>query len=213
MDPSRIIAGLVARGLPVHVAQGIAANMAAESRLNPGINELAPLVPGSRGGFGLNQWTGPRRRDLEAAAQARGVSVDDLDFQLDYTMEELRGPESRAMQALQGARTAEEAARIYSDTFLRPGIPHMDRRVGYAQQFAGMGGNAAPAPSYGQQGAQQPQQPANALAAVMAQRPQQPERPSNALAALDPAAFMARPFAAPVQGFATRPYLSGRSQT
>jgi hypothetical protein len=138
-NESRILLGLMARGAPPHIAQGIVANMIAESRLDPGINEIAPLVKGSRGGFGLNQWTGPRRRALEAAAKARGVSVDDLDFQLDYTMEELRGPESKAMAALQGARTAEEAARIYSERFLRPGIPHLDKRLGHARRLAGQG--------------------------------------------------------------------------
>jgi hypothetical protein len=136
-DPNQIIAGLIERGMAPHIAQGVAANMMAESRLDTGINEIAPLVPESRGGFGLNQWTGPRRTALEAAAEARGVPVDDLGFQLDYTMEELGGAESRAMQALQGATTAEEAARIYSEQFLRPGIPHMDRRLAYARQFAG----------------------------------------------------------------------------
>ena len=50
-----IIAGLVARGMPLHIAQGVVANMKAESGLQPGINEIAPVVPGSRGGFGLNQ--------------------------------------------------------------------------------------------------------------------------------------------------------------
>jgi len=200
LDPSAIISGLVARGLPLHVAQGIAANMAAESRLDTRINEQRPLVPGSRGGFGLNQWTGPRRRAIEAAAVARGVPVDDLDFQLDYTLEELNGPEARAFAALQGATTAEEAARIYSEQFLRPGIPHMDRRLAYAREFAGMppapasGGTGAP--TYA--GAPAPtgggQDPAlNALAAAMQQQPQQPRRPENALAALDPRAFMQAP--------------------
>ena len=58
----QIIAGLMARGLSEAQAKGVVANMIAESRLDPGINEIAPLVPGSRGGYGLNQWTGPRRR-------------------------------------------------------------------------------------------------------------------------------------------------------
>lgn len=134
-----VIQGLVQRGVPLHIAQGIAANMIAESRLDPGINEIAPLVPGSRGGFGLNQWTGPRRRALEAAADQRGVPVNDLDFQLDYTMEELQGTENRAWQALQGASNAEEAARLYSERFLRPGIPHLDARLAHARRIAGGG--------------------------------------------------------------------------
>ena len=135
---SRIYQGLVQRGMPDHVARGAIANKIAESRLDPGINEANPIVPGSRGGFGLNQWTGPRRRAYEAFAQQRGVPVDDLDTQLDFTMHEMEGPESAAWKALLGTQTAEEAARVYSDRFLRPGIPHMDRRLAEARRLVGV---------------------------------------------------------------------------
>jgi hypothetical protein len=133
-----ILAGLVARGMPLHIAQGVVANMKAESNLQPGINEIAPVVPGSRGGFGLNQWTGPRRVAYEQFAANRGAPLDDLQTQLDFTMYELQGPERSAYEALQGAQDPLEAARIYSERFLRPGIPNMDKRLGYAAEIAGM---------------------------------------------------------------------------
>lgn len=169
MSQLAIVQGLMERGLPYHVALGIAGNMAVESGYRTDINEIAPLVEGSRGGFGLNQWTGPRRRALEAAAQARGVPVDDLGFQLDYTIEELYGPERNAFNALRQTQTPEEAARVYSEQFLRPGIPHMDRRIAETNALAGMMPN-------------QPQQQ-NALA----QRG--PQLTTNAL---DPRDFMSR---------------------
>lgn len=134
----QIIQGLLARGIPLPVAQGIVANMIAESGLNPGINEAAPVVAGSRGGYGLNQWTGPRRRQYEAFAAERGVSPDDLNAQLDFTVYELQGPEKAAWSALQGAGDAETAARIYSERFLRPGMPHMDKRLSEARRVAGL---------------------------------------------------------------------------
>jgi len=133
-----IIAGLLARGVSLPVAQGIVANMKAESNLQPGINEIAPVVPGSRGGFGLNQWTGPRRVAYEQFAAERGAPLDDLQTQLDFTMYELQGPEKAAYAALQGVQDPLEAARIYSERFLRPGIPNMDKRLGYAADIAGM---------------------------------------------------------------------------
>ena len=40
--------GLISRGLPDHVADGFVMNFQDESGLNPGINEAAPVVPGSR---------------------------------------------------------------------------------------------------------------------------------------------------------------------
>ncbi len=44
-------------------------NFKDESGLDPGINEANPIVPGSRGGYGLYQLTGPRRKAYEAFAQ------------------------------------------------------------------------------------------------------------------------------------------------
>lgn len=132
-----VIQGLMARGIPQHIAIGIAANMIAESGLNPGINEIAPIVPGSRGGYGLNQWTGPRRRAYEAFAGERGAALDDLNAQLDFTLYELNGPEARAWQAIQQAKDPTEAARLYSELFLRPGIPNMDKRLKEAARLAG----------------------------------------------------------------------------
>lgn len=209
---AQIISGLMARGVPLHVAQGIVANMIAESRLRTDINEAAPLVPGSRGGFGLNQWTGPRRRALEAAAQERGVPVNDLDFQLDYTMEELQGPERRAWTALQGASNAEEAARIYSERFLRPGIPHLQNRLAHARRIAGMGnppagpvgtGNTANAmPAMTEPPAPPPQAPQNAMAGLTNDQPEY--RSPIQMAELDPRAFEARMM--PVQPTEYRPH-------
>ena len=131
-----IYQGLRARGLSDAAAKGIIANMIAESNLNPGINEIAPLVPGSRGGFGLIQWTGPRRRALEAEAQRRGVSVNNLDFQLDYLIIELEGPERRSYNNILRTDDPVEAARIFSDQNLRPGIPNMPKRLSEARRLA-----------------------------------------------------------------------------
>ncbi|MGB1215746.1 MAG: phage tail tip lysozyme, partial [Pikeienuella sp.] len=108
IDPRQIIAGLVARGVPQHAAVALAGNMAVESRYDPGINEAAPVVPGSRGGFGLIQWTGPRRRQLEAYA---GSNLADMDTQLDFLVHELNTSEARARDAIYGASNAEDAAR------------------------------------------------------------------------------------------------------
>ena len=44
-------------------------------------------------------------------------------------MWELQNTEAAASGKLMGAETAQDAARIYSESFLRPGVPHMDRRL------------------------------------------------------------------------------------
>lgn len=128
--------GLIARGLSDSTAKGIIANMIAESNLNPGINEISPIVPGSRGGFGLIQWTGPRRRALEAEAQRQGVPVSNLDFQLDYLVTELQGPERRSYNNMLRTNDPVEAARIFSEQNLRPGIPRIEKRLAEARRLA-----------------------------------------------------------------------------
>ncbi len=124
-----IKAGLVKRGLPEHVADGFLMNFQDESGLNPGINEKAPLVPGSRGGFGLYQLTGPRRVAYEKFAADRGVAPSDTDAQLDFMMTELQGPEVKAAQSIMGSKDAGSAAAAIARDFLRPSKEHLDRRV------------------------------------------------------------------------------------
>ena len=189
VDPQQIIQGLIARGVPPAAAVGMAGNIAVESGFNPGINEIAPLVPGSRGGFGLIQWTGPRRRELEAFA---GDRVADLDTQLDFLVQELNTTERGARDAIYSAPDPETAARLVSDKFLRPGIPHLDRRIAETRKLAQAVGNEAmdaldlprnapaqptygPAASNGYQGGMTPQM-----------TPVAPQPPQNALATIQP---------------------------
>jgi|GEM_PF-3475408 len=125
---SEIAAGLVKRGLPQHVADAFVMNMKDESGLNPGINEANPVVPGSRGGFGLYQLTGPRRRAYEAYAAQNGASPDSVDAQLDFMMSELQGPERSAYDAIMAAPDTGSAAAAIVNKFLRPAEQHRASR-------------------------------------------------------------------------------------
>lgn len=120
-DPrANVMQGLLARGFPQHVAEGIANEINRESGFDPTINEINPTVPGSRGGFGLFQHTGPRRVELEAFAQAGGIPVGTNDAQLDFFQQELDTTETRTRDALAQTTTAEEAADVFKRLFLRP---------------------------------------------------------------------------------------------
>lgn len=124
----KIRQGLIQRGIPEHVADAFILNARDESGLRTDINEIAPLVPGSRGGFGLMQWTGPRRRALEAFAAQRGTDVSDLNTQLDFLVTELQGPEARAGQAIMSSKDTPTAAAAIVNEFLRPAEQHRVRR-------------------------------------------------------------------------------------
>lgn len=169
MTRDEILQGLIARGMPYNAAVGAVAGIGAESGFNPGINEIAPVVPGSRGGYGFNQWTGPRRKQYEAFAAESGRSVDDPEAQLDFTLWELNNTETAARDAIYSAKTPEEAIALYETKFLRPGIPHGGRGSRSVEGMSSPGEVQLPPPN------------------AMAQR--QPEAQPNALQ-LDPEKFM-----------------------
>lgn len=125
---SYIEEGLVDRGLPEHVAQAFVMNMRDESGLDPGINERNPIVPGSRGGYGLSQWTGPRRKQYERFAARRGRPLDDIDTQLDFLVRELRTTESTAAKKILRSEDRQTAAAAIVNSFLRPSESHRKRR-------------------------------------------------------------------------------------
>ena len=121
--------GLIERGLPNHVADAFLMNFQDESGLNPGINEVSPLVPGSRGGYGLYQLTGPRRREYEAFAQQRGVPLDDIDAQLDFLMQEGSSTERGAFDRILVVPDTGTAAVEIVNSFLRPAKSHRESRA------------------------------------------------------------------------------------
>lgn len=137
LSPDYVVQGLVRRGIPRNAALGFAGNFVAESNLDPGINEIKPIVPGSRGGFGLAQWTGPRRKQLEAFAGTRGKSVADPEVQMDFLAWELQNTERGAAKSIFAAADPTEAARLVSEKFLRPGIPNMGKRLSATAEIAG----------------------------------------------------------------------------
>jgi hypothetical protein len=134
-DPQYLKELMLSRGLPEHIADAFLMNFADESGFRPGINEIEPLVPGSRGGYGLYQATGGRRRAYEAFAAERGAALDDPEAQIDFMMYELQGPESRAAESILSAPDTRSAAVAIARDFLRPAPENLERRVA---KYSGM---------------------------------------------------------------------------
>ena len=171
---NEIYAGLLRRGVPQHIALAYMDSFQSESGLNPTINEIAPLVPGSRGGRGLYQLTGSRRR----AYEAQYGDDYDVESQLDFLMAELAGPEAAAKEAIWATDNRADAVRAITAKFLRPAHDNSDARIG---SWGGNGSQNALATS-------QPQysEPQNALRYTMQDTRLDPRKFQNALAPVTP---------------------------
>lgn len=132
-------------GLTGIQAAGVVGNLDHESAGFKSLQEIAPLVAGSRGGWGYAQWTGPRRRAFEAWVKSHGFDARSYAANWGFLKHELTNTEERrVLPRLRKARTVEDAARIFSgssergnsfDGFLRPGIPHMASRIARAKRY------------------------------------------------------------------------------
>lgn len=116
-------------------AAGIVGQLGYESNGLQAVNEQNPTVPGSRGGFGWAQWTGPRRQAFETWAANNGMSVSDPNANYGFLINELKnGPESSVVPEIRNAKTAQDAGRIFTDRFLRPGVPNHAERQSWTQK-------------------------------------------------------------------------------
>lgn len=115
-------------GLPPHVASGLVGNMMQESGA-----EINPAVVGDNGNaFGSGQMNGDRRHAYMAFAKSRGVDPTDFDTQIDWMLHEGQTTEKAAWDAILSTDNVQDAARVASEKYWRPGTPHLSRRVGYA---------------------------------------------------------------------------------
>jgi len=121
----RIVNYFVKKGLSPEQASGIAGNLYQESSFNP-------TIVGDNGtAFGLAQWRGSRLAELRRSTP----NWRTIDGQINFIWKELNSTENRTLGMLKTARTPEEAAVIFSKNYERPGIPHNERRMGYAKNI------------------------------------------------------------------------------
>lgn len=99
---------------------------------------LHPL-PGKQYGYGLAQWTSPGRKSgLWSLVKSRGVSIADLEAQLDYLMQELQKSYVSVLNALKTASTVRGASDIVLKKFEAPAdcsAAVCTRRAGYGQTY------------------------------------------------------------------------------
>lgn len=100
--------------------------------------EQKPLVPGSRGGFGWAQWTGPRRKAFEAFCAERGYDLKSDQANFEYLVKELKTTEAAAMPALKKAIGLRNKVEAFERGFERahPKYKHYDSRMTWAERAA-----------------------------------------------------------------------------
>ena len=118
-------------GWSIWAGFGIAANMFAECAFNP------RLYGDGGKAYGLCQWHPDRRAVFR---QVFGITMEDADVQkqLEFVLHELRkGQEKKAGRLLSGAKSAREAAAIFSRYYERPRLAdaEAEARAALAQRF------------------------------------------------------------------------------
>lgn len=99
-------------GLTTNNAAGIASGLAAESGIQA-INEKNPLIPGSRGGFGFGQWTGPRRIAFEKYAADHGLDPTSYAANYGFLKEDLTKNYPGVLADIRNQRGATASANAF----------------------------------------------------------------------------------------------------
>ncbi|WP_299955731.1 phage tail tip lysozyme [uncultured Roseobacter sp.] len=122
-------------GLTLDQAGGVLGNIGHECAGFRTMQEIKPIVPGSRGGWGWCQWTGPRRRLFEAWCQKNGFdNLSDDAANYGFLKHELETSEKRALRHLKDTLSLADATRSFMDKFERPGIDHFESRLNWARE-------------------------------------------------------------------------------
>lgn len=113
------------RGYHPYHAAGIAGNLMHESGGRPDI------LHDKGAGYGLAGWNGDRRQNLYRFA---GTDKPSIEQQLEFVDYELKNHETKAYEALQKTTSPEQAAKVFSDLYERPGKPMMNSRIAHARK-------------------------------------------------------------------------------
>ncbi len=115
-------------------AAAIVGNLGHESGGFRFLQEKKPLVPGSRGGYGWAQWTGPRRKQYEAYCARNNLDPAGDKANYGFLFVELTTTEAKAIPAVKKATGLTAQVKGFELAFERAGIKHYDSRINYATQ-------------------------------------------------------------------------------
>ena len=98
------------------------------------LQEINPTVPGSAGGWGWFQWTGPRRRAFEAYCKRHGYDKASHEANYKWLFLELKGPERGAIPRMMAAGdNLASMTKAFELAFERAGVKHYPSRYKWAE--------------------------------------------------------------------------------
>lgn len=119
--------------LGVEDAAAVFGNAGHESKGLTDDQEDKPVVKGSRGGLNWMQWTGPRRKAMEAYCARNKLDPASDIAAYKWLFLELKGAEKKAISALLKAPTLEAKVIAFEKAFLRAGVKHYPSRQQWAK--------------------------------------------------------------------------------
>jgi hypothetical protein len=130
-------------GLTLTAALGVVANLKAESGLDPAKKQYSPKAKDGIGkGRGLAQWEEGGRFDgdthnLVKYAKSKGKRWDDFDTQIGFIGYEFDNLKEygAVRDAMNKAKTVDEATEIFLDDYEKAGDPHLEDRLQYGRDY------------------------------------------------------------------------------
>lgn len=97
------------------------------------LQEIKPVVKGSRGGYGWFQWTGPRRKAFEAYCRDEGLDPASPTANVSFLAHELDTTEKATVTRVGNAVGLEAKTKAFELAFERPGVAHTEQRLAWAR--------------------------------------------------------------------------------
>lgn len=108
-------------------------NAGHESAGMTALQEIKPTIPGSRGGFGWYQWTGPRRVKFEAYCTRNSYDPRSDIANYKFHFLELRGEENMTLVASRQVSGLRAKVIAFENAYERSGIKNYESRIAWAE--------------------------------------------------------------------------------
>ena len=132
MDNSQIVYNFYkAKGLNNNQIAGIMGNIQQESEFD------TTATNDSSGAYGLFQWLGSRKTELQKYAKQKGTDVSDIMTQLEFSWNEMNSTESKTLSMLNENKysSARTIAKLFEQTYERSGGSEITKRQDYASSW------------------------------------------------------------------------------